>query len=416
MRTHTRTPQGFSSLRVGTFIAVALAVGLGGLSCRGPGLAKQAEPQWRLAAAPLPTPVKAIWVARFHYRYADDIRTIMANCAAEGCNTVLWQVRGEGTVSYPSKIEPWAREYDFKDPGFDPLAVAVEAAHQHGLRIEAYVNVMPGWKGKEPPPADLRPKQLYHAHPDWFLHDAAGNQQPLGEFYVVVNPCWPEVRKHIVSVVDEIVSKYDVDGVHLDYVRYAWDGVPKAKDKYPRDAKTLGLYRRETGHAPDDDVKAWDHWRANQITRLVADIRATVEKRRPGLPLTAAVWRSPQRGYNEFLQNSVAWLRSGLVDAVMPMAYSAQLEPFADDVAKFRQLASGRRVVPGIGLYLQDTEEQARQQVQRCEGWGGDFALFSYESLYPTAGDRKLSAKAREDSQRLRHVRRTAIQSAINAR
>ena len=361
-------------------------------------------PAARRDPLPLPRPVRAVWVARYHFHTPEDVRAIIANCAAIGCNTVLWQVRGEGTVCYPSRIEPWGAEFGFRDPGFDPLALAVDEAHKRGLRIEAWFNVMPGWHGPATPPI---PNQLYNAHPEWFLHDAAGRQQPLGDFYVILNPCWPEVRRHIVSLVDEIVARYDVDGVHMDYVRYAWDGVPKAKQSYPRDERTLALYWHDTGKRPDDDPAGWNHWRANQLTRIVVDIRQAINRRRPGATLTAAVWRNPMLGYADFLQNSVVWLRSGIVDALMPMAYTEKLDQFEADIGVYRQLVRSRRIVPGLGLYLHKSESQTRNQLRLCRNWGGDYALFSYESLCPTAGDRKTRPNA--EAQRLRELRREAL-------
>ena len=348
----------------------------------------------------MPSPVKAVWVARFHYRFPDDIRTIMRNCARAGLNTVLWQVRGEGTVLYPSRIEPWSAEYAYRDPGFDPLQIAVEEAHRHGLRIEAWVNVMPGWKGSQPPP--IR-SQLWHTHPDWFLHDAAGQRQPLGRFYVILNPCLPEVRRHIASVIEEIVTDYDVDGVQLDYVRYAWDSTKNARSRYPRDPTTLRFYREQTGRHPDDDLQAWDRWRASQLTRLVGQIKDSVEQHRPGATLTAAVWSSPQVGYRDYLQDGIAWLRTGMVDAVIPMAYTIELDRFEGYIEAYRRSAPRGRVIPGLGIYKHETREQLGRQLQQCRNWGGDFALFSYDSLHATAGDRGKSIDPRKS--RLRQMR-----------
>lgn len=330
-------------------------------------------------------PVRGVWVARFQYRYADDVREIVRNCAEMGCNTIFWQVRGAGTVAYPSKLEPWSQELDYADPGFDPLALAVQESHRQGLRIEAWVNVLPGWRGRQPPP--MR-GQLWNAHPDWFLHDAHGRRQPLGDFYVIVNPCLPEVRRHIVRVVEEIVTGYDVDGVHLDYVRYAWETTPDAEQKYPRDRRTLALYRHETGKHPDDDPSAWSTWRARQLTRLVGEIRQMLDCRRPGATLTAAVTRNPNSAYQQFFQNGVAWLRSGLVDALMPMIYTDTLSDFVASVNAYRRLVGDRRVIPGVGIYKHNTKTAMRQQLAHCTDRGGDFALFSYDSLHVTHQDR----------------------------
>jgi uncharacterized lipoprotein YddW (UPF0748 family) len=307
-------------------------------------------------------------------------------------------------LQYPSGIEPWSAEYDYRDPGFDPLQIAVEQAHQHGLRIEAWVNVMPGWKGPQPPP--IR-SQLWYTHPDWFLHDAAGQRQPLGKSYVILNPCLPEVRRHVASVIEEIVTNYDVDGIQLDYVRYAWDSTDNARSLYPRDPTTLGLYREETGRHPDDDPQAWDRWRAGQLTRLVGQIKDSVEHR-PGATLTAAVWASPQVGYGDYLQDASGWLRRGMVDAVMPMAYTSELDRFEGYIEAYRRSASTGRVIPGLGIYKHETREQLGRQLEQCRSWGGDFALFSYDSLHATAGDRSKSIDPQKS--RLRQMRTGVVQ------
>jgi len=160
-------------------------------------------------------PVRAIWVTRWDYKSPRDIAAIMENSRRAGFNTVLFQVRGDGTALYPSKLEPWSPEFDWRDPGFDPPAVACREAHRRGLSLHAWVNVMPGWFGKEAP---RHTRQLYNARPEWFWYDASGRRQPLG-WYCSLNPCYPEVRRYLTDVVEEIASRYPVDGLHLDYIR-----------------------------------------------------------------------------------------------------------------------------------------------------------------------------------------------------
>jgi uncharacterized lipoprotein YddW (UPF0748 family) len=359
----------------------------------------------RVQPRPIERPVRAVWVARFHYRYPDDVRTIIYNCAAMGFNTVLWQVRGEATVTYASAIEPWAEEFGYADPGFDPLALAVEEAHRYGLRIEAWVNVLPGWKGKDPPPVR---NHIYYTHPEWFLYDAAGRRQPPGEFYVIVNPCLPEVREYIVRVCEETLTRYDVDGLHLDYVRYAWETTKNAKKRYPRDARTLELFRQATGKRPDDDPKRWDGWRIDQLTQLVTDMRRMVDERRPGATLTAAVKPDPNDALRGYFQNSVGWMRGGLLDAAYPMAYSEKLSRVQADVQAYRAAVGDVLIVPGIGIYMHRTAEAMRGQLERCRQWGGDFAVFSYDALLPTHQDRT-PKKPGPGEQQMRVVRRGVL-------
>lgn len=394
---------------VSAFFLGGLATFVGG--CQGSG--GHGTAAWQPKPKPIAQPVRGVWVARFHYKHPDDIRTIMANCAESGLDTVYWQVRGNATVAYPSKIEPWSREYDHRDPGFDPFALAVEEAHKHGLRIEAWVNVMPAWKGATPPPRDLDPPQVYHAHPEWFMYDPAGNRQALSEFYVILNPCLPEVRAHITSVVEEILQNYAVDGIHLDYIRFAWDRTPNAKQNYPGDPRSRALYRHETGKTPDQDPKAWDDWRGNQITKLVSDIRDTVDKRRPGASLTAAIWRTPELGYGNYLQNGAAWIRSGLLDAGAPMVYTTDTARFKSDIAAYHAAGCDpKRVIPGIGIYKHETPDPMAEQLAACQEWGAGFALFSYESLYPTDGDRKPGHPTSE-VQRDRAMRRAVLERFV---
>lgn len=375
------------------------------------------EPGRNRAPEPLRRPTRAVWVARYHYRTPEDIAGIMRNCAQLGLNTVLWQVRGEATVAYPSRIEPWSIEYGHADPGFDPLAIAVREAHRHGLRIEAWINVMPGWRGKRPPRIT---SHIYHTHPEFFLHDAAGKRQALNDDYVILNPCLPEVRDYVCRVVHELVSNYAVDGLHLDYVRYAWDRTPNAQSRYPRDPRTLALFMAQTGRSPDADPAAWDAWRANQLTLLVLAIREQVDRARPGATLTAAVWRNPQLGMRDYFQNSAAWARSGALDMIYPMTYTADAGQLKADIQMYLdQLIAGAagnppraRIAPGLGLYRHTAPTQTREQLGMCQAWGGDFALFSYDSLFANAADR--AGKGPDAATTARRNDRRAVISATS--
>ncbi len=364
------------------------------------------EPTARLfPTRTIPTPCRAVWVARFHYQNERDVRKIIADCAAAGFNTILWQVRGCADVLYPSKLEPWSEELMRGDPGFDPLALAVSEAHRLGLRLEAWFNVMPGWRGKRPPTDRTH---VYYTHPEWFLADAGGKRQPLSDFYVILNPCLPEVREHIAAVAGEIARNYAIDGLHLDYVRYAWDDTKDARKRFPRDPRTLALFRAATNHAPDDDPALWEHWRADQLTELVHQIRAAVDAQRPNATLTAAVWNSPSVGRREYLQSAVLWLNQGVLDAVMPMAYTEKLDQFDRFIGEYHAYAQGR-VIPGVGAYRCSQPGELRAELDRCRQWGGDFALFSYESLFPIwntgRGEKKAEAKAAQ----LRDMRRQVL-------
>lgn len=323
-------------------------------------------------------PIRAVWVTRFHYRSAQDIARIMQNIRELGANTVLWQVRGEGTVAFPSQIEPWSLEYGHQYPGFDPLATAVREAHANGLKIHAWCNTLTGWKGKKPPV----PGQLFTTHPEWFVRDEAGRLPNSGDFYLPLNPALPEVRAHLVALFKEIATRYEVDGIQLDYVRYVLDEQKERRDRFPNDPATIDLFRRQTGLGPGDDPAAWHHWRAAQITQLVREVREMLARERPDVLLSASVWASPLNGYRDHMQNAVSWLNVGLLDAVFTMTYSSNTEEFAKHVRAYRDNCPSVRVIPGLGLYKHERGAQTAEQMKVCGDWGADVALYSYDSLF----------------------------------
>lgn len=325
---------------------------------------------------------RAIWVTRFDYRSRADVERIIAHCADAGFDTVLWQVRGNATAFYDSPYEPWAEQLGGRDPGFDPLALACSLARRRGISLHAWVNVMPAWWGTEPPED---PEQLYHTRPEWMWYDQHGGRQALSErFYVSVNPCLPEVRAYLVLVCADLAERYDIDGLHLDYVRFPNEppATPAGSGfDYPRDARTLALFRDDTGLDPDGDPAAWDAWRTERVTELVRRIRRAAQGHRPDLVLSAAVTSVPERGLEHF-QDARTWALQGLVDAVLPMNYTPDAALFEERLAPWIALRrAGLRVVMGLRVDVGD-ERSARARLaatrEHCDG----FAAFAYSSLF----------------------------------
>jgi uncharacterized lipoprotein YddW (UPF0748 family) len=333
----------------------------------------------------LPTsraPQRAMWVTRFDYNRPEDIDKIILNCKSAGIDTILFQVRGNGTAAYRSSYEPWSAEYGGADPGFDPLAHAIEMAHAEGLRLFAWVNVMPGWGYSKEAPADA--KQLYNKHPDWFWYDQKGNRQPLTDkFYVSLNPCLPEVRDYIVDVLRDIVGRYSIDGLHLDYMRFP-NETPEGVEKtpgvdYPRDKRTLALFTGETGKTPDADKKAWDTWRTTQVTTLLRDIRLMVNTTRPRCELSAAVGALPETALSHF-QDSRTWMKDHLLDAVYPMNYTADMKDFDSRVGTWKALADRSEVV--MGVRVPDDPDVFQSQLTTSSQNFRGFSVYAYALIF----------------------------------
>jgi uncharacterized lipoprotein YddW (UPF0748 family) len=329
--------------------------------------------------------IRGIWVTRMDYKTAEDITAIMENCRQAGFNHVLFQVRGNGTVFYPSRIEPWAEQFGFQSPGFDPLALACREAHARGLTLHAWVNVMPGWRGIKAPSI---PEQLYNQRPEWFWYDQKGRRQPLvDKFYVSLNPCLPEVRAYLVSVFREIVTNYDIDALHMDYVRFPNEPpvIPAGSGlDYPRDARTLALYQEATGKAPDDDTAAWNQWRTQQVTRLVEDIRVMMGEIRPAAMLTASLGTDRKASLAHF-RDDAGWVNAGLIDIAFPMDYKPDVEKFVAGMRPWLPQRERVTVVPG--LWTVGGAGVAHGQIQAAIEATGNFCLFAYASLYESRAE-----------------------------
>jgi uncharacterized lipoprotein YddW (UPF0748 family) len=371
--------------------AAAMLMGLGGCGpgahrgqdSLGPGAGKHSW--WPLADEPEPAapdprtvwPPKAIWVVRHAYQSPKEIAAVMETCRSAGFNTVLFQVRGNGTAYYRSRIEPFSEDYGGRDPGFDPLTVACREAHRRGMALHAWVNVIPAWRGQQPPPW---PEHVYHRHPEWLWYDQNGRRQPLG-WYVSLNPCLPEVRQYLVGVFEEIVRNYAVDGLHLDYIRFPSEVSPRGAD-YPYDARTLRLYRAATGLTPRQNKASWIRWRTAQVTQLVRDIRAATRRARPDLKLTAAVWADMDGVRRDYFQDGAAWIREGLVDLAFTMNYTTGTWAFRQRQEVWRRAAGSRPVAVGIQAAQRPGDRTTLEQVRLGRAWGGGVAVFSDQIIF----------------------------------
>jgi len=337
-------------------------------------------------------PLRAIWVTRYDYKTADDVTEIVDNCADAGFNAILFQVRGNGTAFYESNLEPWADELGGEHPGFDPLALACDLAHERGVELHAYVNVMPAWRGTKPP---TNPEQLYNKRPEWFWYDQNGERQKLSSFYVSLNPCLPEVREYIVSVFEDLAARYDIDGMHLDYIRFPNEhpATPRGSGlDYPRDDRTLALYKQATGLTPEEDKKSWNQWRTDQVSQLVADIHAMLRRTKPGAVLTSAVGSIRKRGLSHF-QDAQQWIDDGVIDAVILMDYTDDPVEFERRIEPWLAAKPDVPVVPGpwFGRHKGKTTEEATAVVKEQIGIAyertGTFCIFAYASMFGSEGN-----------------------------
>lgn len=372
----------------------------------------QVDAQSRPAA---PAETRALWVLRSSLTSPASISTLVHTASQQGFNTLLVQVRGRGDAYYASTLEPRAADLSHQPASFDPLGTVLAEAHQAGLRVHAWVCVDLVSSAVDLPTA---PDHLVYRHPEWLMvprpiaQDVAklDPKNPAyigkiarwtrGELDVVeglyASPITPESAAYTRQVIEDLATRYNLDGVHLDYARY-----PNQQFDYSRfaiaefrsamqprltPAARLELDALETTDLfayPDRFPAEWTAFRRDRLTALVADIRRVVRAVRPDAMVSSAVAPDPQDAFDERLQDWRGWATNHLVDAVAPMAYTQEPSRFAEQIAAAREAAAagGAAVWAGIGAYrLSPAQTIDNIQVARKLGASG-IVLFSYDSL-----------------------------------
>ena len=276
---------------------------------------------------------RALWVTRWDYKSPEDVRQIMNRAKEFGASDVLFQVRGEATVFYPSRIEPWAWELTGddadslgKDPEWDPLAVALEEAKRVQVGLHAWVNVFPGWRGLNPVPAKV--DQVWVRHRSWFMLDQGKRlMRPSAQFYAFLSPGNPEVRQHLTAVIRELAENYpNLQGIHLDYVRYpAHEETGRFRD-FSYDDASVKAFRNRYQKEPKFDRPEWMQFKCEQVAETIRMFRQAIRSASPTMQLSGTFVAYMQKATSETGQDPRIWLSEGLVDWVVPMAYKRSVK------------------------------------------------------------------------------------------
>ena len=327
------------------------------------------------------------WFSRFEWNDRQDIEDEIANVADCNMNGVIFQVRGEADAFYISTWEPWSHLIGNQYPGYDPLAVAIYEAHRQGLELHAYVNAMPMWGQSFNPASD---RHIWNAHPDWVMVNSSGEPMDPATTpysYAFASPGIPQFQEHLNRVIMDIATNYDVDGIHLDYIRYPYK-------TYSYDDSSLARFEREyPGCTPSTCSGHWITFRRRLVNEVVKAAYDSVTALKPWVKMSAAVWGQFYWGYTDYLQDSHVWLDSGFVDFNCPMIYTYNTSTFQSRLHDHAVARYGRHVYGGIGAYLPDMSPDTLATeigICRSEGVEGQ-ALFAAADLYGSLKDTLIS-------------------------
>jgi uncharacterized lipoprotein YddW (UPF0748 family) len=346
-----------------------------------------------------PPELRAVWVDAFHdgFKTPAQVDELIAWARSANLNALFVQVRRRGDAYYLKSFEPRAEDPDLA-PGFDALQYLIDRAHQgpQRLQVHAWLATLPiWWQRDSPPQAPNHPFNTrgLSAGPDdtWLMYRDDGETWAGGMYYL--DPGNPDVARYTTDVYLNVLRNYDVDGIHLDQVRYfegdalRWGYNPTSVARFN---KRFDL-DPATQPAPRDPN--WTAWRRDQVTALVRGIYLQAKALKPNVAVTAAVvtWgQGPQTAddwerqppYASALQDWRSWLQEGIVDYLLPMDYyreSAQQGGWFDSWTQWQVSHTGMRgVVLGLGSYL-NSADGSLAQLDRARALGAlGVALYSY--------------------------------------
>lgn len=241
-------------------------------------------------------------------------------------NAVIVQIRTAGDAFYPSELAPWSRfltgtEGETPQPNYNPLPWMIKEAHTRGFEFHAWLN--PYRATFDEKIEVLSERHDYNLHPEWMVK--YGKKQ----YY---NPGLPEVRQHLVSIMDEVVSNYEVDAVHFDDYFYPY----KIKDEVFNDSLAFA------SHAlPQQSL---DTWRRSNVDSLVKNIHRTIKEKKPWVQFGISpfgVWknkstdpkgsdtRAGQTTYEDLYADPLVWMEKGWIDYLVPQVYWSMELPVA---------------------------------------------------------------------------------------
>lgn len=323
-----------------------------------------------LESALTPAPageLRGFWI---HTYQPTDWDSVMAKAKAGGLNAAFVRVGRGGNTLYPNPLlplDPWAKE-----AGGDELQRAIDAARKHGLAFHAWRVVY--HLGSAP-----REYQERMAAEDRLVRDPEGTQHNWA------NPGDPRNQELEYQVALDLIKRYDVDGYHLDYIRYP--EVPHTRFDYGE------VSRREFERASGVRVKRWpqdvrtgsmreryEEWQRENISRLVKRIYTGIKEVKPKVQVSAAVWRNYPSCRDGVRQEWPRWVRAGWLDFVVPMNYVLDAGEQEQMVrAHIREVGGARPVIAGIGSWQLHSPGEVLAHVRAARAGGAKgFVLFSF--------------------------------------
>jgi uncharacterized lipoprotein YddW (UPF0748 family) len=306
---------------------------------------------------------RAFWVDTFNtpLNNHSDVAAVVANATAAGANAIFAQVRRRGDAWYRDALEPLPDGVPIA-AGFDPLAELISQAHAADLEVHAFVIIGAVWN-RPPTQPPSSPEHVFNRHgfdpqtgqphqgrSNWLTRTLLADGGPISlggyrfgnDFWI--DPGHPDAAAYTAEVLVHLVRRYDLDGLHLDRIRYPELAVggqtPATGASIGYNPTSIGRFQchhglPEGGPPPDPGDPPWSQWRRDQVTALVRRIYLGALAHKPTLKVSAALiafgagptsdatWPATEAFWRVY-QDWRAWTEEGLIDLAVPMIYKAE--------------------------------------------------------------------------------------------
>ena len=356
--------------------------------------------------------IRAMWFDRgtiVKAKSEEDLVKIFDRIALAGINTVFFETLNSSYTIYPSQVAP---QQNPLVKGWDPLEAAVKIAHERDIELHAWLWTFAAVNRRHNTILNLPRHHLgpvLSQRPEWAMTDHQGSRFHYSSGKVFLDPANPEVRGYLQSLIAEIAQNYDVDGIHLDYIRYPFQS-PTGKLTYGYGKVSRQQFYRETGYDParlNPYHPLWSKWiefRTEQVDTFVEEVSQQLRQINPDLTLSTAVFPMPKRDrLNKIQQGWETWVRKEWIDMLVPMTYSKDAEQLQSVTSPLlEEFSQGKALLlPGIRL-LNMSDVVALDQMQLLRGLSTEgYSLFAAENLNPslttvfnqTQGDRSTPSR-----------------------
>ena len=331
--------------------------------------------------------LKAIWIVRDYMVSPHHIDNAIEFAEKNGFNHIFAQVRGRGDSFYNSSFVP---KSNLVDPNFDPLLYIISNCRNKNITVHAWLNIYYLWSSPTKP---LQLSHLIFQKPEWLDRKVDDKYILKKKFLLEENkitidkegyflaPTNPDVNTHLIKVISELTQKYQIDGIHYDYIRYH-------SENYGYNKIGLSILSESNSYKniilDEDYDRIFLDFKSSAITKFVKNANKEIKNNLPDCIISAAVKPNIFNAKLIFSQEWDLWLSAGYIDWAVPMNYKTDNNDFVQNMHIIKDNLPKKfhdKIIVGISTYNQ-SPRSAGKKIKKLKKMGfNNFSIFSYNTM-----------------------------------